>query len=46
MSGREREAVEKLFKRYDTENKGEITKLQLRACLCDMNGRKIDDIEV
>ena len=46
MSKREADAVEALFKRYDTERKGEITKAQLKACLCDISGKKISDNEV
>lgn len=46
MSSRNAEAIAEVFNRYDTEKSGKITKAQLRNCLCDLNGRQIDDSEL
>ena len=46
MSSRNAEAISEIFNKYDKERTGYISKSQLKDCIFDLNGRKIDDVEV
>jgi Ca2+-binding EF-hand superfamily protein len=46
MSTRNEQAIAEVFNRYDTLKTGSITREQLKACIFDLNGRRLDDTEL
>jgi Ca2+-binding EF-hand superfamily protein len=46
MTTRNEVAIAEVFNKYDTLKTGSITREQLKACIFDLNGRKLDDMEL
>jgi Ca2+-binding EF-hand superfamily protein len=46
MTTRNEIAIAEVFNKYDVAKAGQITKQQLKECLYDLSGRKLDDTEV
>jgi Ca2+-binding EF-hand superfamily protein len=39
-------AIAEVFNKYDTAKTGSITRQQLKDCIYDLNGRRLDDTEL
>jgi Ca2+-binding EF-hand superfamily protein len=46
MSTRNEKAIAEVFNKYDTTRSGSISKQELRNCIYDLNGRRLDDTEL
>ena len=45
-SQRDADAITEIFNKYDTNGTKMINRDQLKACIYDLNGRQLDDIEL
>jgi Ca2+-binding EF-hand superfamily protein len=46
MSTRNERAIAEVFNKYDTTGSGSITRQELKNCIYDLNGRRLDDTEL